>query len=145
MIMRVLAILLLFVGLKGTTFGEEPIQSTIERLATVQHFAFGGVGFAGTTSAGEKDFRVIRKDPWAIAHFARLYRDGNIQAKLYALAGMREIAPQRYQELAKPLRESKEKVSTMHGCIVADEAASVVVEQIAKGDYDSFTRRKKLR
>ena len=137
--MRLLLLLVIFVGQSGIVYGKEPIQSSVDRLAKVEHFAFGGVGFAGVMSEGEKDYRVIRQHPLAIAQFARLYREGNLQAKLYAVVGMRQLAPGRYDEFVRELRLSKQTVVTMHGCIVSEEPLSEELKQIEKGNYDKPT------
>jgi len=54
-------------------------DSVLERLAKVDRFAFGGTGFAGVISRGEKDYRVILSRPSAEADFEKLFAVGNAQ------------------------------------------------------------------
>ena len=90
----------------------QPVDATFERLAKVELFAFGGVGYAGVMSPGEKDYRAILARSSAMADLERLYSSGNLQAKCYALVGIRKLNPQRFKELAESLRSSKEQVGT---------------------------------
>jgi hypothetical protein len=113
----------------------QPVDTVFARLSSVEIFAFGGVGYAGVTSSGEKDYRVILARPSAMADFERLYASGNLQAKCYALVGFRKLNPQRFKELAQPLRSSKEEVETMHGCIISQELLGAIIKQIESGRY----------
>lgn len=63
----------------------QPVDTVVERLTKVEIFAFGGVGYAGTTSPGEKDYKAILSRPTALADFEQLYSSGNAMAKAYAL------------------------------------------------------------
>ena len=51
-------------------------------------FAMGGVGFAGITSKGEEDFRLLLQSPEAAKAFDDLYAHGNGPGKAYALLGL---------------------------------------------------------
>lgn len=113
----------------------QTVEAAFERLTNVGLFAFGGVGFAGATSPGEKDYKVILSRPSAMADFERLYSSGNIMAKCYALVAMRRLSPRRFRELAQPLHNSKEEVATMHGCIMSREPLGVTINQIESGGY----------
>jgi hypothetical protein len=96
-------------------------DSTFERLAKVDRFAFGGIGYAGVISQGEKDYKVIFSRPSAMADFERLLLVGNSQAKGYALVGIRALGPSRFKELSHSMRDSKEGLLTEKGCIVSHE------------------------
>ena len=63
-------------------------------------FAFGLVGFAGQTSEGELDFRIIAAEEKevALATFEKLVASGNPQAAAYGLFGIRRLRPSRFQE-----------------------------------------------
>jgi hypothetical protein len=113
----------------------QTVDVAFERLTNVGLFAFGGVGFAGATSPGEKDYKVILSRPSAMADFERLYSSGNITAKCYALIAMHRLSPRRFRELAQPLRNSNEKVATMHGCIMSREPLRLIINQIESGSY----------
>ena len=113
----------------------QAVDADFERLSKIGVFAFGGVGFSGATSPGEKDYKAILSRPSALADFERLYSSGNMMAKCYALVGIRRLSPQRFRELAGSLHTSKEQVVTMHGCIMSQEPLSVIIKQIESGRY----------
>ena len=48
-----------------------------------------------------------------------------------------KVRATRFEEMARPLRNSKEMVSTMHGCIVSREALGDVIKDIKAGKYGS--------
>jgi hypothetical protein len=111
------------------------VDTSFERLAQVEIFAFGGVGFAGVTSSGENDYRDILARPSALGDFEKLYSSGNPQAKCYALVGIRKLSLQRFKELANSLHSSKEHVATMQGCIARQQFLGDIVKQIESGNY----------
>jgi hypothetical protein len=113
----------------------EPVDSTFERLAKLDRFAFGGIGDAGITSQGEKDYKLILARPSALADFEKLLPAGNPQAKSYALFGIRAINPDRFEELSRNLRESKIEVVTQSGCIEYKEPLGTVLKHIEAGEY----------
>jgi hypothetical protein len=132
-----MAALLLTVAVVQTT---GPFEAAFNRLAKVEHFAFGGVGYAGQISQGQKDYEIILSRPSALADFERLYAAGNPQAKAYALVGIRKINPERFKQLAQPLRDSQENVVTMGGCIVSHETFAGVIRNIESGNYDRYRK-----
>ena len=77
----------------ATAQSGEPVDLPFERLANIDRFAFGGIGYAGLTSQGEKDYKLILARPSAMADFERLLSSGNSQAKSYALVGIRFLIP----------------------------------------------------
>ena len=123
---------LLFLSVPQTA---QPVDSVRERLANVGFFAFGGVGYAGTISSGEKDFKIILSRTSAMADFEKLYSEGNLQAKCYALVGIHKLNPARSKELMRPMRGSREMVATMEGCILSKEAMGEIIKEIESGRY----------
>jgi hypothetical protein len=123
---------MLFLGWRQATEG---IDTVLERAAKVARFAFGGTGYAGVISDGEQDYKSILAHKSALADFEKLYSQGNLQAKCYALVGINKLNPARFKELARRLRTSNEKVATMHGCILFDEAFADVIRQIESSQY----------
>ena len=57
-------------------------QQAYEQLLSVRCFAFGGVGFAGVTSEGERAYRAIAGGTNALALFSAVLTNGNAPAKL---------------------------------------------------------------
>ncbi len=124
--------MLLFVPVPQSS---HPPDALIERFAKTGVFAFGPVGFAGITSPGEKDYRTVFNRTSALADFEKLNSDGNAQAKCYALAGIHRLNPTRFKELVQPLRNSKETVTTMSGCIMSRAALGDIIKQIESGRF----------
>jgi len=115
----------------------DSIDAAVNRLSTIERFAFGGVGFAGVTSKGEIDFKLVLAQPrlTALNAFEKLYTIGNPQGKSYALAGLKKLVPQRFTELAKASEKSPDVVEVMRGCIVSHEPLHDVAKQIAQGKF----------
>ncbi|MGB9241953.1 MAG: hypothetical protein WA718_07500 [Terriglobales bacterium] len=110
-------------------------DAVVERLAKAGVFAFGPAAYARIISPGEKDYRTVFNRGSALEDFEKVYSAGNSQAKCYALVGIRRLDPARFKELAQPLRDSKETVTTMSGCILSREVFEDVIKQIESGRY----------
>ena len=108
---------------------------TMDRLERVSSFAFGGVGFALTTSQGELDYQAILSRKSAAADFETIFRSGNPQAKCYALTGLRQVNPSRFESLAVPLQSSRTCVAVTRGCVTFCQATADTVKQIRLGIY----------
>lgn len=128
-------IFLLFIS--ALAQAETPADPTLDRLSKVSAFAFGGVGFAGVTSEGEKDYRAIMAHPSALETFEKLFATGNLQAKAYALVGIRRLDLRRYNELSAPLRGITQKVTVFRGCLMSHEPFASLTKSIDAGDYDA--------
>lgn len=111
------------------------LDTAFQRLAKVDQFAFGGIGYTGFTSQGEKDYKTILSRSSAMDDFERLLAVGNPQAKSYALVGIRLLNPKRYEELSQSLRKSTDKVVMESGCIEWRETLSAVLKRIDAGEY----------
>ena len=133
---RILAALLMLVSIAHAGDSVDPI---LDRLAKVDRFAFGGTGFAGVISRGEKDFRIILARPSAEADFEKLLAVGNAQAKAYALVGIRGLKPSRFGQISGSLRDSTDEVVTQSGCIVYHEPFRVVLKRVHAGAYLLYT------
>jgi len=127
-----MAFLILTIGIARA---QEPWDPTFDRLAKVDWFAFGPTGWTAETSQGEKDLNVIFSRPSALKDFQSLYDVGNLQAKLYALVALWVLSPDKYKELSQKLRNTKEKVTTVSGCIISHELAADVIKRIDEGQY----------
>ena len=72
--------------------------------------------------AGEKDFRTVLGRSSALADFEKLFTERNLQGKSYALVGIHKLNPARFKELARPLKDSTERVNIMEGCLIFHES-----------------------
>lgn len=125
------AVLLTTLGL----FAADLHDKTLEALLKVPQFAFGGVGFSGLTSEGEKDYNEILTRPSAETDFQKVFQLGNAQAKCYALVALHKLNHDRFMQFALPLRKSNEQVSTMTGCLVHRRALAAVISDIETSVY----------
>lgn len=107
----------------------------LDRLSKVELFAFGPTGYVGTTSSGEQDYKTVLGRNSALADFEKLFTEGNIQAKCYALVGIHKLNPARFKELVRPLGESKTTVAVMEGCVISDAPLNRILKRIAAGRY----------
>ena len=125
--------------LAGTlpAFAADSVDSTIKRLSTVERFAFGPVGYGGTTSEGEVDFKFLlsQRQPVALSAFAKVYATGNAQGRLYALAGIKRLNPKQFKELLASSKTSRQEVIVERGCIISHESFSEVAMRIDEGKF----------
>jgi hypothetical protein len=110
-------------------------------LGKTSSFALGGVGVAGTMSAGERALREVLKEPDAVPRLERLLPDASPAGQLYALLGLRDRDRATYQKALAKLRRNDAKVKTARGCMLGEEPFGDLVKEIEKGDYDSFLAR----
>ena len=120
-----------------------PPQQAYEQLLSVRCFAFGGVGYAGVTSEGEKAYHAIAGGTNALALFSAALTNGNAPEKLYALCGIRQLSPRTFDTHAKPLLMANPQVETMSGCMVMNEFFTNVLARIASGSYDVHIKQPK--
>ena len=148
--MRIL-IFIAALGVCGLNIFAQPLRKpdpasprqAYEQLLTVKRFAFGGVGYAGVTSQGEIAYRVIAGSTNALALFSATFTNGNAQAKLYALCGVRQFAPGTFDAHARSLIVANPQVETMCGCVIHHEFATNVIARISSGFYEVYFKRHK--
>ncbi|HEY2040346.1 MAG TPA: hypothetical protein VGG95_11810 [Edaphobacter sp.] len=109
-----------------------------ERLTNIQLFALGGIGFAGKTSDGETAFKVVMGEPRqeALQTLEKVFANGSVAAKSYALVGIRALAPERFDTLYQTVSHSQKKVQTMSGCIASTRPLREIADEIRSGAYD---------
>ncbi len=139
---RSAALLLALVCSAG--YAQDPLAAAVKSISNAGVFAFGGVGFIGRISQGEIDFRIIQSQPAAVAlaSFEEIYTSGDIEAKSYALVGIRKLDEKRYKELLQSLEGSQEKVFTMQGCIIEKRNLEDVAKSIDSGGYDGYLKQR---
>jgi hypothetical protein len=117
-----------------------PVQSEIP-LHEAASFAMGGVGVAGTMSAGERALRQILKEPDAVSRLESMIPNASPAGKLYGLLGLRARDRTAYAGALEICRPTDAKVETARGCMLSHESFRDLVKQIEKGDYDTFLSR----
>ena len=119
----------------------EEISQAQLALSKTSSFALGGVGVAGTMSAGERALREVLKEPDAVARLERALPDATPAGRLYALLGLRIRDREAYQRALEKCRAIDTKVQTARGCMLGQESFRDLVKEIERGDYDSFLAR----
>jgi hypothetical protein len=110
----------------------DPVLDHLER---VNYFAFGGVGFALVTSRGELDYRAILSRKSAADDFETVFKLGNPQARCYALTGLRQINPGKFERLAATLQSSTTCVAVSRGCVTFEHPMAEIIARIRSGMY----------
>jgi hypothetical protein len=106
-------------------------------LRSIDRFAMGGVGYAGTMSAGERALRQILKDRDAVLRLEGMIPNATPAGKLYALLGLRKMDPAAYARALETCQRTDTKVETARGCIIGHESFRDLVKEIDHGQYDA--------
>jgi len=116
-------------------------QQAYTNLLTVRHFVFGGeFGPDGGPPLGERYYRAIASTTNAAGLFSAVFTNGNAQAKLYALCGIRQFAPDMFESYAGPLRAANPLVDITFGDQIKYAPASKLITRISSGYYDVYRR-----
>ena len=107
-------------------------------LMKIQYFNFGGMSRNISMSVGEKSFRILLKNTEAVKLFQGVFDEGNDEAKMYALCGLRMLDRPRFQEMVESLRESDQPVNLISGCSEQSFPVKEVVRKIEDGFYDHY-------
>ena len=118
------------------------LQQAYDRLRSVNAFAFGDVQAYGnvvcTTSPGEQCFRTLAESTNGLPLFRSTLTNGTVAARLYALCGIRRLAPEQFDTLAEPITRTNSRVGVRVGSIGMVMMSSNIVAQIRRGAYDDF-------
>lgn len=118
------------------------LQQAYDRLLSVSAFAFGDVQAYGdgicTTSPGEQSVRTLAESTNGLPLLRAALTNGTTAAKLYALCGIRHLAPEQFDFLAAPLTHTNSGVGVRVGSMVMALQTSNIVAQIKKGSYEDF-------
>ncbi len=117
----------------------------VARLAKVSLFAFGGVGFAGVTSDGERYYKEVMSRPDRQDLLEKVFETGTPAGQCYALVGIRTLNGARFRALAATLRSSESRVLTAHACIMTRPSLGSIVQSIEAGAYDGKPITQSLR
>jgi hypothetical protein len=136
----VIAAVLLF---EGTNRVEAVAPGVAEEgLEKASMFALGGIGVAGTMSQGERALRELLEKPDAVARLERMLTSATPAGRLYALLGLRVKDRAAYQRALEKYRANDSKVETARGCMLGQDPFVDLVQEIERGQYDSFLDRK---
>jgi hypothetical protein len=125
-----------------------------QKLLHATVFNLGGVGWSQEITEEEKAFKTLLTSIDSTRVFQRLISEANGEGQLYALLGLHLLAPNIFEAEAEKLRTNggpperienftsiaKGKVRVAHGCIFSQQDRQTVIEQIAKGAWDTASR-----
>jgi hypothetical protein len=117
---------------------QQVADPNVGQLAGVTLFAFGGVGFAGVRSAGEKEYDAIMSRPSRLELLEKVFEIGTPEGKSYALVGINNLNSARFKALAAELRSSKSAVRTARGCSLGRSTLGAIIQQIGAGAYSRY-------
>jgi hypothetical protein len=134
---QVVAMLATAFGLGSRQYAQslKPTGEAVGGLTKVSWFGFGGMGFVGVPTQGEKDYEAVLRGPSPEADFEKVFTTGTPAAKAYALAGLYNVNPKRFAIVAGSWRSSNYQVQIFTGCVLRRVAARDVVAQIDVGGY----------
>jgi len=112
------------------------VEQAYQQLLSTKVFALGGVGFAGTISEGEKAFQLVAASTNGLSLFKAAIKHGTPEAQMYGLLGIRKLSRENVDVYVKSLQSANPTITTMSGCLMAEERASNVVARIVTGKYD---------
>ena len=104
-------------------------------------FAMGGIGVAGSMSAGERALRVVLAEPDAVVRLQAIIANASPAGQLYALLGLRARDRAAYESAREKIKAVDAKVETARGCILQRESFRDLVKEIEGGHYDLFLSR----
>ena len=113
-----------------------PSRQVYEQFRSIKTFALGGVGPLGAMSDEEQCFRTIAVSSNALQLFATTLTNGTTEARLYALCGIRHLAPETFAAHTAAVMAANKRVTIMEGCWLSRERTSNVVIRIKEGFYD---------
>lgn len=104
-------------------------------------FAFGGIGYAGTISDGERHLRSLLTGPNAVKLLESALATASPAGQLYALVGLRQKDSAAYRRAFDSLSRKDATVTEMNGCIGHQESFRELVRQIDAGRFDAALSR----
>lgn len=119
----------------------DDVSNAESALSKTSSFSLGGVGVAGTMSAGERELREVLKEPDAATRLENMLPNASPAGRLYGLLGLRVRDRARYQRALAKYGMNDAKVQTARGCMLGEKPYRDLVKEIEKGDYDSFLAR----
>lgn len=127
----------LFLFVTGAGFANP--SDALKQLEKAPFFPFGGVGVVGSRAPSDGLFLELATAPDNAALFHSLWKDGNNEAKCYAVLGLYWLKDPDADRYAQQLVFWHVSVETAHGCIVGtkEEAASFV-DSLKSGQHIKY-------
>lgn len=102
-------------------------EAAFEFLLSTQTFADEAVGDGGDLSEQVASFRLLMKQPDALAVFKDLFKRGHTAGMLYALCAFRTLDRERFDREIKPFETDHSKLRTFSGCSIENVEVHEIV------------------
>jgi hypothetical protein len=114
------------------------------KISFIKEFAFGGIGFGGTTSNGEKIFQNIFSSSDPLSGFKKLYAEaeGNNEAQMYAMVAFYYLDKKEFERLKAECKGKKIQISCMMGCCGSQQSLDELIVQVENRNYDAYVPEK---
>lgn len=124
-------------GINSAATTDDPV----DRLRHTESFAIGGIGIAGSMSAGESALRTLLQQADATVQLETLLAKAAPAGRLYALLGLRVHDRAAYEVALKSFGVPDVTLETIGGCIISHASFKDVFERIKAGQYDEALAR----
>lgn len=114
-------------------------SEALEQLEKAPFFPFGGVGIVGSRAPSDTLFLELATDPNKAALFHSLWKDGNNEAKCYALLGLYWFKDPDADRFAEHLVFWHVSVATARGCTVGTrEEVATFLDSLKSGQHIQY-------
>lgn len=114
----------------------------VQGLTTIQMFSLANSSPWGSVGlpAGEVYLKRILREKEPLPFLRAAYNTGSPAGKLYALAGIRSVAPELFDVCVKDIRESgyNPTITYRRGCLGGEASFQLFMMEIAIGLYDGY-------
>ncbi|MBA2435835.1 MAG: hypothetical protein H0V54_12275 [Chthoniobacterales bacterium] len=129
-------LLIFAIGLLLINVAMGDADSPCSELANATSFSFGATIYAGKIVSGQRAFSAVLHTRNPKSCFKKLMMSGNIQSKMYALVGLRELDPAQFRVELNRLREQRFAVvvlATEESGAIKSKSGEAVLKEIAAG------------
>jgi len=113
----------------------------VEYLKKSQVFRLGPVGIAAETPPEDIALRMLMAQDDSTTLLKKLFDEGSIAGKLYALAGFYYRDRSTFNKLASGLRKDSRSVPRQSGCTIFSQKVEEIIESIESGNFDKDIQR----
>lgn len=92
-----LALLVILLTVSSATAATRPSADPVNELMRARSFCIGCEAYAGTIISGQAAFIAVLKRKSAATDLQMVFEHGTLEARMYALAGLREIDRPRFE------------------------------------------------
>ncbi len=120
-----------------TARNNDMVAGAARCLIDITYWAWGGIGITSSISAGQSAFLTVAqaRTKTAVEVFENIYAQAQPAGRLYALVGLRDLAPARFEKLLPKSLESSATIETITGCIIDSDTEAGIAGVISLGAW----------